>query len=492
MLTSQSKFILESMYCLQKMIEVGHYHNEIDDSLLLELGIIDLEEKAEDRDLFKKADLPTSNDFVDDMKDLKEIALANCERNKDAETAENSILTSSKKEDSALEITTDSKSCYCFYDDDYATYREIKADCTESNESEFGTKQRSNTLESIDSIKSIRENNNRNDKNEYVTDLAVYTNSNLTNTIPTTISEHTTINDNMNLNLSIKLIINSNSNLNTPLFASITNNNTNINKKDKDRNQFLESFSYDFVDSINNYPENYQNYVTKTLKSITKITKLDLSKEIEKRKVTLPYSNKKHVLLLDLDETLIHSDFDTFETKKNSNSSNANTYILNKAEKLRLSFFDTDVNEKVNFTVYLRPGVQSFLETLSSHFQIGIFTASIKEYADSVLNALDPENKIFSFRLYRDSCIKIGRAYVKDMRIFENKSLENLILLDNNMYSFCNQLSNGILISSFYDDPNDNELVNILGYFVEYLAKANDVKFVNDQVFQFNEIINKC
>eukprot|EP00340_Litonotus_pictus_P007669 CAMPEP_0170520164 /NCGR_PEP_ID=MMETSP0209-20121228/5407_1 /TAXON_ID=665100 ORGANISM="Litonotus pictus, Strain P1" /NCGR_SAMPLE_ID=MMETSP0209 /ASSEMBLY_ACC=CAM_ASM_000301 /LENGTH=397 /DNA_ID=CAMNT_0010806309 /DNA_START=53 /DNA_END=1247 /DNA_ORIENTATION=- len=212
------------------------------------------------------------------------------------------------------------------------------------------------------------------------------------------------------------------------------NNLINYNKMPENPEKFLESFSYDFVDSQLNRENNYQGYVSRVLKSTKGFKDLDFSNEIEKRKMVLPNlsPNQKHTILLDLDETLIHSEFDISSLNMDpAIASSTPNPIL--ADSMDLSFYDKDIEEEVHFRVYLRPGVREFLALISQYFQVGIFTASIKEYADAVLKALDPDDKIFSFKCYRDSCIKVGRAYVKDLGIFQNRKLENLVILDNNL-----------------------------------------------------------
>jgi len=41
---------------------------------------------------------------------------------------------------------------------------------------------------------------------------------------------------------------------------------------------------------------------------------------------------------------------------------------------------------------------------VSAKFEVVIFTAASKEYADTVLNALDPYNTLIQHRLYRGQC----------------------------------------------------------------------------------------
>jgi CTD small phosphatase-like protein 2 len=239
----------------------------------------------------------------------------------------------------------------------------------------------------------------------------------------------------------------------------------------------FENVSFDFIDTFKNVANNYDNYVQSSIKSTLAFKDLDFEREVSRRLVQLPPTNKKHTLVIDLDETLIHANF---ETEFNPTSHSCETAIT--------SFYDSDILSDVRVNVFKRPGVVQFLEKMSKDFQLVLFTASVQDYADAVISVIDPENKFFDLRLYRENCIKIGRAYIKDLRIFKGRDLENIIILDNSLYSFANQLSNGILINSFYDDPRDAELANIGSYLTDYLAKANDVTFVNDQVFGFKSL----
>ena len=98
---------------------------------------------------------------------------------------------------------------------------------------------------------------------------------------------------------------------------------------------------------------------------------------------------------------------------------------------------------------------------------------------------------MIKFRLYRNNCINVNdRIYVKDLRIIKGVDLKDIILIDNSMYSFSSQLANGILINSFYNDKNDIELYNVLGYLLNFLIKVNDVRLMNEQFFNFQRILD--
>lgn len=63
--------------------------------------------------------------------------------------------------------------------------------------------------------------------------------------------------------------------------------------------------------------------------------------------------------------------------------------------------------------VYLRPSVALFLKKISAWYEIVIYTASLSTYADSILDTLDPNNEIFSYRLYRQHCCFFKGVYIK-------------------------------------------------------------------------------
>ena len=67
--------------------------------------------------------------------------------------------------------------------------------------------------------------------------------------------------------------------------------------------------------------------------------------------------------------------------------------------------------------------------------------------------------------------------------------MNDLILIDNSIFAFANQLSNGILISSFYNDKNDCMLQNLIGY-LDMLINVKDVRQVNKENFQFENYLN--
>ena len=233
-----------------------------------------------------------------------------------------------------------------------------------------------------------------------------------------------------------------------------------------------------------NYSGNYDNYVAKTLSQIFSLQKLPYEKTLSDPDIYKNYPSKeiknclnsnKKLILLDLDETLIHTEFDL--TDKNLNA--YDTIIR----------FKDDSDEYHEIGIFLRNGVQKFLTTLNIYFNIGIFTAADKDYADAVIRYLDPNQNIIKFCLYRNNCVNVNDLInIKYLRIIKDIDLKKTVLVDNNMYSFSAQLSNGILINSFYGDKNDVELFNVLEYLVEFILPAEDVREVNEKFFTFKRL----
>ncbi len=197
----------------------------------------------------------------------------------------------------------------------------------------------------------------------------------------------------------------------------------------------------------------FEEHATKVKKFVSELP-FDLlinHEDIRTNKINLPLKKdpkKKKTLLIDLDETLIHSDI-----KNNYRNHDTTLYL------------EDNYNYIKEIPIFKRPGLAKFLKFAATYFEVGVFTASTKEYADCILDHLDPNKQIFSFRLYRDSCINVkGVINIKPLSLIEGRNLEDILLIDNNVFSFCTNLSNGYLIPNFYNDKEEKELVRLEEY----------------------------
>ncbi|XP_062215924.1 uncharacterized protein LOC133916312 isoform X2 [Phragmites australis] len=175
-----------------------------------------------------------------------------------------------------------------------------------------------------------------------------------------------------------------------------------------------------------------------------------------------PVRTKHVTLVLDLDETLVHSTLDH----------------CNNADFALEVFFNMQ-----NHTVYVRkrPRLKMFLEKVAQMFELVIFTASQRIYAEQLIDRLDPDGKLISQRIYRESCIFSDGCYTKDLTIL-GVDLAKVAIIDNTPQVFQLQVDNGIPIKSWFDDPSDQELVELLP-FLESLIDAEDVRPIISKTF---------
>lgn len=132
-------------------------------------------------------------------------------------------------------------------------------------------------------------------------------------------------------------------------------------------------------------------------------------------------------------------------------------------------------------TVYvlIRPYVKEFLQKMSSLYELVIFTASLPNYANPVIDRL-PNGMLISHRLYRHHCVDTGRIYIKMMKKL-GRDVKDVIIIDNNPPSYIQDKNNGIPILTWLEDKNDNELLKLIPV-LEFLSKVNDVR---DYIPQF-------
>jgi len=154
-----------------------------------------------------------------------------------------------------------------------------------------------------------------------------------------------------------------------------------------------------------------------------------------------------YTLVLDMDETLIHFDHEK-----------------------------PLVNGDLLSSVEYRPYLDKFLKNLAIHFEIVIFTSALSEYADVILDHIDPDHTLFSYRLYRQHCLHQNGQYIKDLSRI-GRALERTIILDNLKENFCLQPLNGIFIDTWTDDKEDhllNDLIPLLSSLA--VRKVADVR----------------
>jgi Dullard-like phosphatase family protein len=171
----------------------------------------------------------------------------------------------------------------------------------------------------------------------------------------------------------------------------------------------------------------------------------------------LPPNHHSTTLVLDLDETLIHSSG-------------------NKLPNL------TPFVEFDELVIYKRPQVDDFLDLVDSKFDIYIFTSSEKPYADAILNVVRPSIDE-KHRLYSTSVDEVNGKFHKDLTLF-NRDLKSVILIDDNYgyYSFFPE--NTILVPAWKGDLCDFSLMCYVYPILEQCLAAPDVRSVISKLDQ--------
>jgi len=167
-----------------------------------------------------------------------------------------------------------------------------------------------------------------------------------------------------------------------------------------------------------------------------------------------PEMKGRKCLVLDLDETLVHSSFRPVPGP---------------------DFIISIELDGVTHRVYVqkRPGVDHFLEEMGSKFEVVVFTASLDKYANPVLDILDPKGHI-KVRLFREACVQHYGNYVKDLSLL-GRRLEDTLIIDNSPFSYMFQPDNAIPITSWFNDKTDRELYDLVPFLLEQIVPCEDV-----------------
>lgn len=183
----------------------------------------------------------------------------------------------------------------------------------------------------------------------------------------------------------------------------------------------------------------------------TKIKSSQLIKEdaaIMPQSIQIPLlpkqKEKEYTLVLDLDETLIR--------------------------------YKEDTNDSTKGTVIYRPGLITFLANVCPYYELVLFTMSLKQYADTIVDNIEKDRVFFNKRLYREHSTFLGNTRVKDLMIL-GRDLQSTIIIDDIERNFILQKENGILIKPYYgNDDNDLTLIDLIPILVKIAKDKMDIR----------------
>ncbi|PWY83273.1 hypothetical protein BO94DRAFT_547749 [Aspergillus sclerotioniger CBS 115572] len=186
-----------------------------------------------------------------------------------------------------------------------------------------------------------------------------------------------------------------------------------------------------------------------------------------------PKSPQK-TLVLDLDETLIHS------LAKGGRMSSGHMVEVKLSTPMTTALTPggppttLGPQHPILYYVHKRPHCDEFLRKICKWYKLVIFTASVQEYADPVIDWLEQERKYFQARYYRQHCTFRNGAYIKDLSSVE-PDLSKVMILDNSPMSYIFHEDNAIPIEGWINDPTDNGLLHLVPM-LEALQYVTDVR----------------
>lgn len=161
-------------------------------------------------------------------------------------------------------------------------------------------------------------------------------------------------------------------------------------------------------------------------------------------------------LVLDLDETLIHS------LAKGGRMSSGHMVEVKLATPMTTALTPggppttLGPQHPILYYVHKRPNCDDFLRKVCKWYKLVIFTASVQEYADPVIDWLEQERKYFHARYYRQHCTFRNGAYIKDLSSVE-PDLSKVMILDNSPMSYL-----------FHEGTSEESIFNVCLLFVSY------------------------
>jgi TFIIF-interacting CTD phosphatase-like protein len=166
------------------------------------------------------------------------------------------------------------------------------------------------------------------------------------------------------------------------------------------------------------------------------------------------------LLILDLDETLIHA-----------------------TTEPRDRIADFHVGE---YAVYRRPGVAAFLDFALSHFEIAVWTSSTMSYAVDVVAGIFPDPTVLKFMWARERCVhrrdlETGETvWIKDLKKVKRFGypLEQVLIVDDSAEKLTRNYGNHIGIRPFEGAPDDDEL-RLLASYLAGMVTCDNVRSID-------------
>ena len=373
--------------------------------------------------------------------------------------------------------------------------------------------------------KEINSNNNNKDINKRPLSVDKYSIKTANNIIPYNKIDINNFNENKN-NQNKHIIVNYFTN-NRNIKKYNSNNNENVIQKFKSSNILFNHNKLDLNIIKNNNPSNFQRFQSSKINFYNPLNqnyqqnpniqtfKQNISNEnkhlynsvspisrynhFSYNSSLSPSNENKLSTVGEINYNFIYND-NIFINKSNTNqfTKNKNCYLNFPSLKPYTLVLDLDetlvhVPKKTN-KIFLRPGCRDFLHSLLPYYELILFTSSIKEYADQIINFIEIKEKYFTYCLYRENTILISDFFFKDINKL-GRDIKRIIIIDDKVDNIELQYENGIAIKPYIIDrnnPQDNDYVLYdLQRILIKIAKENPDDIRQSLRIYKSEIINK-
>lgn len=133
------------------------------------------------------------------------------------------------------------------------------------------------------------------------------------------------------------------------------------------------------------------------------------------------------------------------------------------------------------YAVYLRPFLTDFLNQVSRHFRIAVWSSSSHDYVESVVNAIFPRWINPEFIWSRKRCITKfdpewhNHYYIKDLKKVKRHGyhLDRVLIVDDTPQKVERNYGNAIYVTPWFGDQSDDELQLLTKYLLQLREKAN-------------------
>ncbi|KDO32632.1 hypothetical protein SPRG_02333 [Saprolegnia parasitica CBS 223.65] len=170
------------------------------------------------------------------------------------------------------------------------------------------------------------------------------------------------------------------------------------------------------------------------------------AQELDSENIGRMLKQKKLVLVLDLDHTLLHAV--------------RSQDVVDAINEDALRFYIRDIPDE--HVLQLRPGLSTFLSELSSLYDLHIYTHGTRKYAERIAEIIDPDNSLFHHRIVaRTDTPDVAHKSLK--LLFPSCDDSMIVVLDDRVDVWKENAGNVFIIEAFHHFNTRAEINNASG-----------------------------